>query len=91
MDKSCAFRPAGSNAIAKVYPSVTVSISPLDNKVAKPCGVARDEVEKRIDVNKAEEAKGRKHKDEEGTVGRKGECLGIDEDPGEEATMVEGQ
>ena len=60
MDQSRAFWPAGTKAIAKVDPSVTVSISPLDNKVAKPSGFAKSEVEKRIEANKAEEAKGRK-------------------------------
>ena len=72
MDKSRAFWPAGSKAIAKVDPSVTVFISPIDNKVAKRCVSAKIEVDSRMkdEANKAEEAKGRKDKDEE-RVGRK--------------------
>ena len=85
MDQSRAFWPAGTKAIAKADPSATVSISPLDNKVAKPSGFAKKEIEERIEVNKAEEAtgsqvlveatKGRKDEVEEGRVGRKGESL----------------
>ena len=103
MDQSRAFWPAGTKAIAKVHPSVTVSISPLDNKVAKPNYFATSEVEKRIEVNKAEEAKGRKvevqptkgRKDEveECRIGRKGESLESEEELGEssaEETAVAG-
>ena len=82
MDPSRAFWPAGIKAIAKVDPSVTVSISLPDNKVAKPSGFAKREVEQRIETNRAEEAKdrmieveatkGRKGEVEEGRVGRKG-------------------
>ena len=69
-DKSRAYWPAGSKAIARVDPFGTVSISPLDNKVAKRFGFAKIEVDSRMkdEGNKAEEAKGQKDKDE-GIVG----------------------
>ena len=82
MDQSSAFWPAGTKAIAKVDPPVTVSISPLDNKVAKPNVSAKRELEKTIKTNEAEETKerkieveatkGRKDEVEEGRVGKKG-------------------
>ena len=85
MDSSRAFWPAGSKAIAKVDPSVTVSISPLGSKVAKPSGAARREVDsrKKNEANRAEEAKGRKYQDE-GRVGRQGEDLETEEERAED-------
>ena len=94
LDSSRAFWPARSKAIAKVDPCVTVSISPLDSKVAKPSGSAKKEVERRIETNEAEEAQGRnievkatsvrKDEVEEGRVGRKGESLESEEEFGKE-------
>ena len=85
MDQSRAFWPAGIRAIAKVDPSVTVSISPLGNKVAEPSVFAKREVEQRIETHRAEDdterkieveaTNGRKDQVEEGRVGWKGECL----------------
>ena len=62
MDKGRDFWPAGSKAIAMVDPSVTVSISPQDNKIAKLCYFAKIEVDSRMkdEGNKAGEVKGRK-------------------------------
>ena len=62
---------------------MTPRVSPQDNTVAKPSGFAKREVEMRIEVNKAEEAKerkveagaakGRTDDAEEGRVGRRRE------------------
>ena len=72
MDKGRAFWPAGSKAIAKVDRSVTVCISPLDNKVAQLRVFANLEVDSRMkdEGNTAEEAKGRTDKDEHIVVGK---------------------
>ena len=47
MDKGRAVWPAGSETLAKVHPSVTVSISLQDNKTAKRCGFAKIDVDSR--------------------------------------------
>ena len=67
MDKGRAFWLAGSEAIAKVDPTVTVSISPEDNNAATLCVFAKIEVSSRMkdEGSKAEESKGRKDKYEE--------------------------
>ena len=76
LNKSRAFWPAGSKAIAKVDPSVTVSISLIDSKVAALCGFAKRKVYLRMkdEANRADEAKDRTYKEEE-RIGRKEESL----------------
>jgi hypothetical protein len=69
LDPGRAFWPAGWQAIADRYPSVPFSnsISPIDNKIAKPSGNASNEV----DTRSIEEGNGTC--EEEAEVGRKDE------------------
>ena len=85
MEKRRVFWPAGSKAIAKVDPSVTASIRPLDNEVANLFGFAKRKVDSRMtkEANRAEEAKGRKDQDKH-RVGRKGESLETEDELADE-------